>query len=157
MLGYPLNTSTRLLQTMEHAGKRTEPEGDPSNPEIDPATRRELENRIAELSKENAVLEKVVFARLPIQFIWNPSAMTVLLVSSIIAFQPGTSQQRTRRRDEQDSFRRFERVAHRVQSTVDGTRSLRWLGGAPSRRFTREGRLSPGEGQRGDKTPSRGS
>jgi len=56
-------TSTRLLQAVEHAGKRTkaEGEGDPSNPGIDPATRRELEDRIAELSKENAVLEKVIF------------------------------------------------------------------------------------------------
>ena len=125
-------TSTPPLQATEHAGKRTKPEGDPSNPETNPATGRELEDRIAELSKESAVLEKVVFARLPIQLIWNPSAMIVLLVSSIIAFQPGTSQQRTRRRDEQDSFRRFGRVARRVQPTLDGTRSLRWLGGAPS-------------------------
>jgi hypothetical protein len=56
-------TSTRPLQAVEYAGKRTkaEREGDTSNPGIDPATRRELEDRIGELSKENAVLEKVVF------------------------------------------------------------------------------------------------
>jgi len=49
---------------MEGAGKRAKADGEGSDPEIEPATRREMEDRIGELSKENAVLEKVVFARL---------------------------------------------------------------------------------------------
>jgi hypothetical protein len=50
---------------MEGAGKRAKAaDSEPCDPEIDPATRREMEDRISELSKENAVLEKVVFARL---------------------------------------------------------------------------------------------
>ena len=49
---------------MEGAGKRAKADSERCDPEIDPATRREMEDRIGELSKENAVLEKVVFARL---------------------------------------------------------------------------------------------
>lgn len=33
--------------------------GDPPDPDIDPATRRQLGDRIAEISRENALLEKV--------------------------------------------------------------------------------------------------
>jgi hypothetical protein len=144
---------------MDLTSKRTKSDGDPSDPEIDPATRQELEDRIAELSKENAVLEKVILTLPSFQLNSHGTRLrsSFFLISSIIAFHPGPSQQRTRRRVEQDSFRRFGRVAHRVQSTVDGTRSLCWLGGAPPRRITGEGRLSPGEGQRGGETPSRGS
>jgi hypothetical protein len=49
---------------VEHAGKRTNAEA--------------MEDRLAELSKENAVLEKVI---LDSQLVWKPGAM---IVSSII-------------------------------------------------------------------------
>jgi hypothetical protein len=55
---------------MDLTSKRTKSDGDPSDPEIDPATRRELEDRMAELSKENAVLEKVILT-LPCCFYLN--------------------------------------------------------------------------------------
>jgi hypothetical protein len=139
---------------MDLTGKRTKSDGDPSpsDPEIDPATRRELEDRISELSKENAVLEKVTL----IASILTPMELDCDHLPSIIAFQPGPSQYRTRRRVQQDSFSQFGRVANRVRSTVDGTRSFCWLGGPSPRRVTGEGRLSPGERQRSGKTPSRG-
>ncbi|KAI0248670.1 hypothetical protein BJV78DRAFT_1284572 [Lactifluus subvellereus] len=45
----------------ERAGQRAQPDGDPSDPDLDPATRRQLEDRIAKLSHENAMLEKVPY------------------------------------------------------------------------------------------------
>ncbi|KAH9998330.1 hypothetical protein BJV77DRAFT_1064847 [Russula vinacea] len=48
----------RRMQATERADKRAKLDNDPSDPAIDPANRRQLEDRIAELSRENAVLEK---------------------------------------------------------------------------------------------------
>lgn len=45
---------------------RAKSDGDPPDPDpdIDPATRRQLEDRIAEISRENALLEKVIPTKL---------------------------------------------------------------------------------------------
>lgn len=50
----------RRMQATERAdsAKRAESNGDPPDPDIDPVTRRQLEDRIAEISRENALLEK---------------------------------------------------------------------------------------------------
>ncbi|KAI9508672.1 hypothetical protein F5148DRAFT_979510 [Russula earlei] len=48
----------RLVQATKHASNRPKPDDDPPDPEISPATRKQMEDRIAELSRENAVLEK---------------------------------------------------------------------------------------------------
>lgn len=72
--------------------------------------------------------------------------MIVPLISSIIAFQPGTRQQRTRRGVEQNPFDRFGRAPGRVQSSLGGTRSLCRLGGPPPRCVAGKGRPAPGEG-----------
>ncbi|KAH9960468.1 hypothetical protein BC827DRAFT_1207953 [Russula dissimulans] len=49
----------RRVQAAENAGKQAKPDVvNPPDPELSPATRRQLEDRIAELSRENAILEK---------------------------------------------------------------------------------------------------
>jgi hypothetical protein len=58
--GCPLNSSKATERA--DSAKRAKSNGDspdPPDPEIDPATRRQLEDRIAEISRENALLEKV--------------------------------------------------------------------------------------------------
>jgi hypothetical protein len=57
---FSLLPSAELDQAAENAGKQAEPDVvNPPDPELGPATRRQLEDRIAELSRENAILEKV--------------------------------------------------------------------------------------------------
>ncbi|KAF8506038.1 hypothetical protein F5888DRAFT_1839915 [Russula emetica] len=52
----------RRMQATECAdsAKQAKSNGDPQDPDIDPATRRQLEDRIAEISRENALLEKAL-------------------------------------------------------------------------------------------------
>ncbi|KAI0265101.1 hypothetical protein BC834DRAFT_970298 [Gloeopeniophorella convolvens] len=48
----------RRMQAAEHAGSRAKATEDATDPDVDHATRQQLQDRIADLSRENAVLEK---------------------------------------------------------------------------------------------------